>query len=67
MGLGIREPTGASHVPGTVELYDSGLARPEAPLEEGVAPFAHTPKKHGDGMIVLVPQPSDSPNDPLVG
>jgi len=67
MGLGIREPSGSSHVPGTVTLYESGPAGSEAALEEsGEFPFARKSKKRGDGEITLVPQPSDSPNDPLV-
>jgi len=68
MGLGIREPSGNSHVPGTVKLYESGLPGSEAALElNGELPFARRSKKSRDGEITLVPQPSDSPNDPLVG
>ena len=67
MGLGIREPSGKSHIPGTVKLYESGPARSEAALQEsGELPFARRSKKSRDGVITLVPQPSDSPNDPLV-
>lgn len=68
MGLGIREPGGSGHVPGTVKLYESGPGGLGAGLEENrELPFTQRPKKHGDGEITLVPQPSDSPNDPLVG
>ena len=54
MGLGVlntREP----NVPGTVNVLE----------QEGQNKRANEHlKKHGD--IILVPQPSDDPNDPLV-
>ena len=64
MGVGIIEPKSA-HVPGTSRLYDGGLA---GGGERG-GPRSHSHLKHGAGKesdILLVPQPSDSPNDPLV-
>lgn len=67
MGLGIREPSGTGHVPGTVKLYESGLIAPGGPIEEnGEGETARGTKKHAAEGVVLVPQPSDSPNDPLV-
>ncbi len=58
MGLGIKEPRGSQHavVPGTSVLFDH---------------YTHktTTTKHASGHnsdLLLVPQPSDSPNDPLV-
>ncbi|KAH7118615.1 major facilitator superfamily domain-containing protein [Dactylonectria estremocensis] len=58
MGLGILENRDGRHVPGTVTL-DQSAAQPGA-SDEGL--------KRGSGRdshIVLVPQPSDDPNDPL--
>ncbi|KAF5009348.1 hypothetical protein FDECE_4446 [Fusarium decemcellulare] len=58
MGLGILENRDGRHVPGTVTL-DQSAAHPRD-HDEGL--------KRGQGRdshIVLVPQPSDDPNDPL--
>lgn len=56
MGFGILEPnTTLEHVPGTALLQDV------IPSET-----VHLKKGSGnDGDIVLVPQPSSNPNDPL--
>lgn len=58
MGLGVLEPSTESHVAGTVILRD-----------EFAREHLHTSRlKHGTGKsanIVLNPQPSDDPNDPL--
>lgn len=58
MGLGILDDSRLERVPGTSPLNNSGLD------EEGLeADTAHL--KHDEtGKIVLVPQPSDSPQDP---
>ncbi|KAF4458726.1 hypothetical protein FALBO_14530 [Fusarium albosuccineum] len=58
MGLGILENRDGRHVPGTV-ILDQSAAHPRD-HDEGL--------KRGQGRdshIVLVPQPSDDPNDPL--
>jgi hypothetical protein len=58
MAFGILEPKTASHVPGTV-LLDQQAAHSEATTGR---------LKHGTGRnsnIVLAPQPSEDPNDPL--
>ncbi|EXJ86756.1 hypothetical protein A1O3_03710 [Capronia epimyces CBS 606.96] len=58
MGLFILEPKSAAHVPGTV-LLDQQAAHSEAVTAR---------LKHGRGTnshIVLAPQPSEDPNDPL--
>merc|ERR1712000_671532 len=58
MGLGVLEDHKLSHVPGTVLLND------EAAHSESQTGNL----KHGTGKnshIVLSPQPSDDPNDPL--
>lgn len=57
MGLGILEDHKLERVPGTSPLNDSG---------SDVEDIAHKSQlKHDEtGKIVLVPQPSDSPNDP---
>ncbi len=63
MGFGVLEAKTASgeHVPGTSTIYND-----EADGEELVI---QSHLKHGRGSdkdVILVPQPSDSPNDPLV-
>ncbi|KAF4967730.1 hypothetical protein FSARC_4791 [Fusarium sarcochroum] len=58
MGIGIKEPSDGHHAPGTITL-DQAAAGPLAERSN---------LKHGSGRnshIVLVPQPSDDPNDPL--
>lgn len=68
MGLGIREPRSAKHVQGTSKLFDDQIV----PLRGNalrMPPPGNSNLKHGvgrDADILLVPQPSDSPNDPLV-
>ncbi|KAG0131090.1 major facilitator superfamily domain-containing protein [Tuber indicum] len=60
MGVGIYESGHARHVPGTATLYEDQGA------EEAPSRTSHL--KHGSGkdsQLLLVPQPSDSPNDPL--
>lgn len=81
MGLWIVEPSPPHHVPGTVKLYereDLSEAGPSTSEEvEGVSKevggSAIAESSHGlkrgsgaDSHMFLVPQPSDSPNDPLV-
>ncbi|KYK56897.1 Major facilitator superfamily domain, general substrate transporter [Drechmeria coniospora] len=60
MGLGILEPKSGEHVPGTTRLkyFDDSNNQTEASGNE--AP----PLKCQNG-IILIPQPSDDPNDPL--
>lgn len=58
MGLGVLEPNTTAHVPGTV-LLDQQAAHSENQTGR---------LKHGTGKnshIVLAPQPSEDPNDPL--
>jgi hypothetical protein len=58
MGFGILEDRKLSHVPATVFLNED--APGESDITEGL--------KHGTGKsshIVLAPQPSEDPNDPL--
>ncbi|CAG8909738.1 unnamed protein product [Penicillium egyptiacum] len=59
MPWGVLEvTTDFGHVPGTVLL--------EQPPGEEAASLEHLKKQvHGDETIILVPQPSDDPNDPL--
>lgn len=59
MGLGVLEPHDQTkEVPGTVQLEgeDEVTLRVTANLKHGTG-------RHAD--VVLAPQPSDSPNDPL--
>ena len=58
MAFGILEPKRAGHAPGTVLLeVETPLQLDQtARLKKGTGKNAH---------IVLVPQPSDDPNDPL--
>ncbi|KAH6995428.1 major facilitator superfamily domain-containing protein [Ilyonectria destructans] len=55
MGLGILDPKEAV-MPGTIQLYDI-----VEPTDGNANNLKHIP----DGLIVLAPQPSDDPNDPL--
>lgn len=55
MTLGILEPRGGEHVAGTVQR--------NAPQQES----AEGLKRDGSKKYILVPQPSEDPNDPLVG
>jgi hypothetical protein len=61
MALGILEPAHTEHVPGTVDVWQA--AQRDAELLES----ARHLKKTKDGRRILVPQPTDDPNDPLVG
>ncbi|KAH8796970.1 serine/threonine kinase 16 [Hyaloscypha sp. PMI_1271] len=58
MGLGVLEDNKLAHVPGTVLLDDEA-----AHSEERLVGLKHGTGK--DSHIVLSPQPSDDPNDPL--
>lgn len=60
MPLGILEDTQLEHVPGTSPLSKQG--REDVELSSGVD--AGLLKHDETGQIILVPQPSDSPNDP---
>ena len=56
MGFGVLEHTGSlEHVPGTALLQDA-IPSETAHLKKG---------KGDDADVVLIPQPSSSPNDPL--
>lgn len=58
MAFGVLEPESGAHVPGTVPLIDN-TAGPDA---------VSSRLKHGEGKnshIVLVPQPTNDPNDPV--
>lgn len=60
MPLGILEDHKLEHVPGTSPLKELGRQDPES--IDGAAPGLL--KLDPTGETVLVPQPSDSPNDP---
>ncbi len=59
MALGILEPR-VEHVPGTVYVYESEQRHAE------LLQAARHLKRDRTGRMILVPQPSDDPNDPLV-
>ncbi|KAI2619836.1 MFS general substrate transporter [Hypomontagnella submonticulosa] len=61
MGLGVLEDKHLSHVPGTALLTDVIGSDDHGP--RGAAALLHGKGKDSD--VVLVPQPSNSPNDPL--
>lgn len=64
MGLGILPDRHLTDVPGTSFLSEKGL--PGSLEEVTVTTENHTSLKHDPtGKIVLVPQPSNDPNDPL--
>jgi hypothetical protein len=61
MPLGIIDDTKLEHVPGTAPLNELGRTGHEVAasgIDRGLL------KHDATGQIVLVPQPSDSPNDP---
>lgn len=60
MALGILEPKD-EHVAGTVHVYEEARRAAEQLATN------RTLKRDRTGKIILVPQPSDDPNDPLVG
>lgn len=60
MPLGILEPRNVKHVPGTVYVYE------EARQNREQLSSNRNLKRDATGKIILVPQPSDDPNDPLV-
>ena len=60
MGFGILEDSKLTHVPATVFLNENSVNDATTDITEGL--------KHGTGRnahIVLAPQPSEDPNDPL--
>jgi hypothetical protein len=63
MGFGVKEAatTSGDHVPGTALIYDGNGDNVELAIQSNLK---HARGKNSD--IILVPQPSDSPNDPLV-
>ncbi|KAF2178501.1 MFS transporter-like protein [Zopfia rhizophila CBS 207.26] len=60
MGLGILEDRRLEHVPGTALVLED-----ERRHQEEQAPHDPNLKYDPTGKILLVPQPSDDPNDPL--
>tara|TARA_R110002003_G_scaffold97_12_gene7863 strand:- start:50636 stop:50917 length:282 start_codon:yes stop_codon:yes gene_type:complete len=62
MGLGILDDHALDHVPGTAQVLE-GEQRREV---ERSAVRNENLKYDKTGTILLVPQPSDDPNDPLV-
>jgi hypothetical protein len=55
MGLGVLDDSRLEHVPGTALLTDV--------TNTDTSPLRHDKGKNSD--VLLVPQPSNSPNDPL--
>lgn len=62
MPLGVLEDRHLEHVPGTSPLNE--LGRIDAGLEDAAGVDSRFLKHDPTGQVVLVPQPSDSPNDP---
>jgi hypothetical protein len=60
MPLGVLEDYKLENVPGTAPLNELGRGDLEVPHGGDSGLLKHDPS----GTIVLVPQPSDSPNDP---
>lgn len=61
--MGILEDKSMEHVPGTTRYFDDP-ERPQAATADTTGLKCDT---SGPVPIILVPQPSDDPNDPLVG
>lgn len=62
MGLGILEDHHLKHVPGTALVLE-GEQRRQVERDAGAGTCLKYDKS---GTVLLVPQPSDDPNDPLV-
>jgi hypothetical protein len=65
MGLGILSDHALEHVPGTAQVLEGELRR-EVERNAGSMVGRTGLKYDKTGKILLVPQPSDDPNDPLV-
>ncbi|KAF9469578.1 MFS general substrate transporter [Collybia nuda] len=63
MGLGILEDKYLRDVPGTALLSDLGIVRGHQVAIDGARTLKHGTGK--DSHVILVPQPSDDPKDPL--
>ncbi|KAK0620946.1 major facilitator superfamily domain-containing protein [Immersiella caudata] len=61
MGLGVLESRSMDHVPGTTRYFDD----PERPQYAADGATGLKCDTSGPVPIILVPQPSDDPNDPL--
>ncbi|KAF2842675.1 MFS general substrate transporter [Patellaria atrata CBS 101060] len=61
MGLGILEDTKLQHVPGTVRFGERNTQQDDVVIEGPDLKY----DRSGSHAIILVPQPSDNPNDPL--
>ncbi|KAM0329957.1 hypothetical protein ACHAQA_004125 [Verticillium albo-atrum] len=61
MGLGVLESRTLDHVPGTTRYYDD----PSQPQPAGSIDRGLKVDNSGKVPIILIPQPSDDPNDPL--
>ncbi|CAI6095791.1 unnamed protein product [Clonostachys chloroleuca] len=61
MPLGILNPKGVEHVPGTTRYFDS----PDRPQIDVDGHSGLKVDRSGKQPIILIPQPSDDPNDPL--
>ncbi|KAF2172640.1 hypothetical protein M409DRAFT_62397 [Zasmidium cellare ATCC 36951] len=64
MPFGILEPEASSQCPGTVVITDHSNLH-DSTTTEGSVPVTSGLKKDASGVVVLAPQPSDSPGDPL--
>ena len=65
MGLGILADHALERVPGTAQVFE-GEQRREVEINAGSRTGRPDLKYDKTGKILLVPQPSDDPNDPLV-
>lgn len=65
MGLGILSDHALGQVPGTAQVFE-GEQRREVESKAGSMIGRSGLKYDKTGKILLVPQPSDDPNDPLV-
>lgn len=65
MGLGVLDDNHLEHVPGTAPLIDVLSAEETTSRRLDTALLKHAKSKGRDSDVLLVPQPSRSPNDPL--
>lgn len=64
MGLGVLEDRVLDHVPGTTRYFDDP-SRPQVVRDGTIARQKLKTDNSGPEPIILIPQPSDDPNDPL--
>ncbi|KAI0996170.1 hypothetical protein K3495_g12009 [Podosphaera aphanis] len=64
MGLGVLDCRSMNHVPGTIQNFEQFKDRATSDIDETGSGLKYF--RSATESILLIPQPSDDPNDPLV-